>query len=813
MAFNVGDIIVTIKAKTEDLQRGLSEVQNMANKTRDFGSKISNSMERATEGSQRFLLGVTAAGAGLTALGVAGVKSAGEFEQSRVAFETMLGSADKARKMMADIAEFAKSTPFELPEVVAGSKQLLAFGFAQEQIIPTMRKLGDIASGVGVPVGQLTNVFGQVRVAGRLMGQDLLQFTNAGVPIIEALATTMKKPQKEIKSLVEQGKIGFPEVEAAINSLTGEGSKFGGMMEKQSKTFSGVVSNIKDGFGQMLRSMVGITKEGDVIEGGFFDKIKKAAERLMPIIQNLPQTISEFWNKSKPFLALFIGMIIGGVLPALKAWAFHQWAVIWPLLPWIAGIGALAAVINLVVNKFSSWSEVLGTFGRIAKAVFGFLSDIFGDLFKEMKRVAELIGELLAPLFAFLGRHMEVVKKIGLLLLGLVLLPIIASFAALIAGLKILTVVLRFVADHFETIKKVVVVALAVAFWPIVAVVAAIIAVVKNWGSIMEWVSGAVRTAIDAIVGAWQYVYSVVTGIMSAIWSFIEPILNFIKNVFIIVFGGIAIVVISAMQAIWNVIQPVLMAIWNVINMVVGWIWDRWVNAFYLFRNIAIEVWNAIYNVTSTVWNAVYGVISSILGAIYNFFAPAFSWLYNAGRNIVSGLANGIRSAAGWVWENIKAVADQIGRFFSGAAGWLWDVGRAIVSGLVNGIRSAINWVNDAAGNVADAVKNKLKSVLGIRSPSKVFFEYGININQGLVKGLEKTSKLVEDALTIPGVNVQQNILAGATPQGTSSIVNKQITTNINGPVNINSKEDADYFLKRLDRNIELEGMGLATNE
>lgn len=317
--------------------------------------------------------GIAAAGLATAAAGGMAIKSAGDYEQSRIAFETMLGSADKARGLMTEIAEFAKSTPFELPEVVAGTKQLLAFGFEQQQLLPTMKKLGDLASGLGVPVGQLTNVFGQVKVAGRLMGQDLLQFTNAGVPMIEALATTMKQPQSEIKKLVEQGKIGFPEVETALNHLTGEGSKFGGMMEKQSQSFNGVVSNIKDGFGQMLRSAVGISPAGDIVAGGVFDRIKNAAQEAMPKVQAMIPTVTaavtslvnilsnlfnafmvvfNFLNQNRIVLAIVGGMIAGLLVSAFVSWAIAAGtaaiatlAAIWPILAIGAAVGAVAYLI------------------------------------------------------------------------------------------------------------------------------------------------------------------------------------------------------------------------------------------------------------------------------------------------------------------------------------------------------------------------------------------------------------------------------------------------------------------------------------
>jgi tape measure domain-containing protein len=360
-------------------------------------------------------VGIAAAGAATAAAGVLAIKSAGDYEQSRIAFETMLGSADKARGLMNDIAQFAKTTPFELPEVVAGTKQLLAFGFEQQQLLPTMKKLGDLASGLGVPIGQLTNVYGQVKVAGRLMGQDLLQFTNAGVPMIQALADTMKKPQSEIKALVEQGKVGFPEVETALNSLTGEGSKFGGMMDKQSHSFNGVVSNIKDGFGQMLRSAVGISPAGDIVAGSVFDKIKKAAETAMPKIGEMIPTVTAavttlvnvlmkvfaafsvvfgFLNQHRIILAIIAG-IIGGLLVA----AFVSWAVaataaaiatlaaIWPFLLIGAVVGGVA---YLIVGH---WEMIKAKTIAIWNAITGFVSGAI-DWFKNnwLEAIGFVIG-------------------------------------------------------------------------------------------------------------------------------------------------------------------------------------------------------------------------------------------------------------------------------------------------------------------------------------------------------------------------------------------------------------------------------------
>jgi hypothetical protein len=151
---NQVDILIQTSADTKAIDQTTSSLGKLETSS-NSGSKVTAALGAAGKVAA---VGIAAAGAAIGAAGISAVSSAGSYEQSRIAFETMLGSADKARGLMSQIAEFAKQTPFELPEVVAGTKQLLAFGFAQDQLLPTMRKLGDLASGLGVPVGQLTKL-------------------------------------------------------------------------------------------------------------------------------------------------------------------------------------------------------------------------------------------------------------------------------------------------------------------------------------------------------------------------------------------------------------------------------------------------------------------------------------------------------------------------------------------------------------------------------------------------------------------------------------------------------------------------------
>lgn len=179
----------------------------------------------------------------------------GEFQQLEVAFKTMLGSAEQAKTLMSQLTQTAATTPFGLEDVAQGAKQLLAYGFEAEKVNETLIRLGDIAAGLSVPLNDLVYLYGTTMAQGRLYTQDLNQFTGRGIPMIGELAKQFGVAESKVKELVEAGKVGFPEVQKVIESLTDEGGKFGGLMEAQSKTITGQISNIEDAISMMFNEL------------------------------------------------------------------------------------------------------------------------------------------------------------------------------------------------------------------------------------------------------------------------------------------------------------------------------------------------------------------------------------------------------------------------------------------------------------------------------------------------------------------------------------------------------------------------------
>lgn len=185
----------------------------------------------------------------------------GEFQQLEVAFTTMLGSSEKANVLMAQLTETADKTPFDLQGVANGARQLLAYGTSAEDVNETLIRLGNIAAGLSQPLGDLVYLYGTTMTQGRLYTQDLNQFTGRGIPMIKELAKEFGVAESEIKGMVEAGMIGFPEVQKVIQNLTNEGGMFFNLMQEQSKTITGQISNIGDSFSMMLNE-IGKANEG-----------------------------------------------------------------------------------------------------------------------------------------------------------------------------------------------------------------------------------------------------------------------------------------------------------------------------------------------------------------------------------------------------------------------------------------------------------------------------------------------------------------------------------------------------------------------
>lgn len=278
-------------------------------------------------------MAATTLGASLTALSggfaTLGVMSAGKFEQTTIAFETMLGSAAETQKLLADLTEFAAKTPFEMPEVEQAARGLVAFGERGDKLIETLHILGNAAAGTSTDFGLLTLVYNQVRGVGKLLTQDFRQLSTRGVLTLKDIANYFKVTDEEAQDLLSTGQVGFEDLRNILASLSEEGGRFFNLTERQSDSLLGSIAKLKDAFNIFLRQI---------------------GEELIPIVKASTNTVLYFVealsNLPKPlkvFLAVGASVVaVAGTLTT--AFGAAMWAV--------GGLMSAVATFKMVIMPY-----------------------------------------------------------------------------------------------------------------------------------------------------------------------------------------------------------------------------------------------------------------------------------------------------------------------------------------------------------------------------------------------------------------------------------------------------------------------------
>jgi len=347
---------------------------------------------------------------GISVLGGIALKTAGDMEQVQIAFETMLGSAEAANDLIEDITKFAATTPFELTGLVKSSKQLLAFGFAAEEIIPTMTTMGNIAAGVGKDkLPTIVAALGKIRAKGKASMEELNMMLEAGVPILDELAKNYGVTTQELFKMVSAGKVSFKEVNQALTNMgTGTG-RFAGLMEKQSKSFLGILSNIGDFFTNFMNAV---------------------GQELLPIGKELGRAFLDF-------LAASQGIMKSGLVDLFKGLAYVVVFVIRFIQRLIEHLGGLEKLTSGFMNILKTIGRVLLTVGKIAGKVLLFVIDLVNDVvnfFGGWEKVLEVLLPIIIGIIAAI-QLWGVVQAILHFIMSLnpITLIIIAIFALIVA--------------------------------------------------------------------------------------------------------------------------------------------------------------------------------------------------------------------------------------------------------------------------------------------------------------------------------------------------------------------------------------------
>lgn len=239
-----------LKTEQIDLKNGLKETTKELKNHKSGISSVSTEMNKL----KTMVTGFIAAYGGKKLWEML-IGSNAEMEQYTTSLEVMLGSAEKASAMIAEMREFAAKTPLTLDNVISSGTMLMSYGVDESSLIDTMTKLGDLASGNAEKMDRITLAYGQMLAKGKVTGEELRQMTEAGVPLQTALAESIGVTGEEFSKMVSKGEVGIDALNKAITELTTGDGKFAGMMEKQSETMQGMLSTLQDNISEFFRKM------------------------------------------------------------------------------------------------------------------------------------------------------------------------------------------------------------------------------------------------------------------------------------------------------------------------------------------------------------------------------------------------------------------------------------------------------------------------------------------------------------------------------------------------------------------------------
>lgn len=350
MAFNISYVYEIVNkasgplAKIAETQKSVaSGAAKAATAARRFGVSLERLRQNAQDAGRRLkdlgssmTLRVTAP---LGLLAGLALKSSANLETLQTSFESMLGSADKARETVKQLVDFTARTPFQLEGVGKSAKQLLAFGVTSKDLLPTLSVLGDIAAGANVPLTEMAAIFGKVKAKGKAYTEELLQMSDRGIPIIDILAKKFGVTKEAIFDAASKGKISFKIIEEAMKEMTSKGGIFFKQMDRQSMTLAGLFSTLKDNI------VLAMAEVGDVLVENL--DLKDLMKDVISGIQAATKAFAEF-TKNNPRLTKF-GLIIAGIVMVLG-----------PLIAFIgimvAGFALLSGPVLIAVAAFAALS-------------------------------------------------------------------------------------------------------------------------------------------------------------------------------------------------------------------------------------------------------------------------------------------------------------------------------------------------------------------------------------------------------------------------------------------------------------------------
>lgn len=750
---------------------------------------------------------------GLAKMGIAYNSQMQDFQSK---FKVLLGSATKANKHVAELRKLAMKTPFRTTDLAAASQQLLAFGVNSKSVSGHLRRLGDISLGNKEKFQQLGLVFGQVSSQGKLMGQDLLQFINAGFNPLKELSKMGRGTYQELKDQMAQGKISFQDVQAAIEHATSKGGQFFNGMKEGSKTFAAQVDALKGNLeilaGNAVKPLYNLLTRIVPHLGAVASKLNKYPKLIGAVttaVTTLTAAMVTFYAVQK--WAVFneaIKSSMGSAMKFFSAFRNSMWLNLGvgvdKIIP---GLGT--KLLNIPIGMQSAVGKLSSVLGSAGKSIAAFMATpagivvavgaaitALGVWVNKIGGVDKAVALIHSKIAAFKAKIPELIKGIG------------AGFKVAVEGIK--TVLF----DVLPTVAK--------AIWKALpSALSTLGQLANNLGTYLFQKVG--QLAQDIATGLPKALQAVITAIPKVLIELFtrsgegakqggeqagakggEGIaLGFLKT-FIVGMGKLALAIITALpqiaiavvSGIAKCIPIILSAVGNLaisvlntigrglgslVTVAVNWVWG-FIEGFLI----------GAANVINAVWNFATSLPGKIISGIGSLVSIAINWLVG----FVGGIRSGFARAGSAVSSGARSLPGRV----RGAIGSLYSIGVHFLQGLVNGIKAGFGKVFSLISSLGSKCKAKLKSVFDIHSPSRFTTWIGRMLIEGMDVGIVRNTDkllnsigeqmgLVQDAFLIdaPEINPIASAISGERSRifgvtGSSQNVEVNQTINFNQP-------------------------------
>lgn len=655
----------------------------------DMGKKLSSAGKSLQSAGKKITMATTAF-AGIAAIGV---KYNATMETYATSFEVMTGSAEKAAEVVDELKDIAASTPFEMPELAETTQLLMNYGFTADDALDKTQMLGDISQGSAEKMNRIATAYGQMSSAGKVSLEDVKQMIEAGFNPLQEISESTGESMESLYDRISAGTISVDEITASMQRSTSEGGRYFQSMEKQSLTFSGQMSTLKDNVQGLLGNVTSgifeklaqdvLPKINEVLttvntafeEGGFqgvLDAIGEMSPALDGVITKI-QSFSTFLQNLGISPAAFAGIVaaigpaitvvgtlvrgIGGISTAISgiSTAVSGLGGIKGIFTALTGpVGLTVTAIMGLVAAFSylmatndgfresvmtTISTIMSSLQPILQTLMGLLMEIGGIIFETIGSVLQQLAPVLAQIITFIG---ELVAMLAPLINQLIssLAPVITQIVQVVSN------IIQSLMPPLISIIQAIMSAVQALMPPIQKIITVVVNVISKVMEVISPIISFIGEVIGKIVEIISPIIEVVVGIVSKIVEFISPLID----VFATIFGAIFDVVGAVFGAIWDVISGVFSGIesaWNGLTGFVGGIVDGIGSAFNaLVDGVKSVINGVIWAINGAIWviNLIPGVnIGEIpyLAHGTDNWQGGFAYMNEGGRGELTYLPNG----------------------------------------------------------------------------------------------------------------------------------------------------------------------------